>query len=141
MNISTAAPSSANPIPICTKRRGHRETMPAPSHAPSTAAAIIEKSVRMSTGMSDVKMKACATVGSVWPALSVPGMTRSGTSFRNLNAAVLVANDPMPSASKKFVPAPIPIMTGVGKRASVAGEGSRRARPRTADTARAQPAM
>jgi hypothetical protein len=51
-------------------------------------------------------MNACATVGSVWPTFSVPGMMRSGTIFRSLNTAVVVANDPMPSASRKFVTAP-----------------------------------
>jgi hypothetical protein len=86
-------------------------------------------------------MNACATVGSVWPAFNVPGITRSGTILKNLKTAVLVANEPIPSASKKLVTNPRPIIGGVGKRASVAGNGSRPDRRRTADTARAHPAM
>ena len=45
MNMKTAAASSATPMPIWTLRFGHLATTPAPSHAPSTAAAIIEISV------------------------------------------------------------------------------------------------
>ena len=54
ISISVAAASSAMPIPIWTFCFGHFETTPAPSHAPSTAAAIIENSVSTSTGMIDV---------------------------------------------------------------------------------------
>ena len=49
MNISTAAPSSAAPIPTCTFCRDHDATTPAPSQAPSTAAAISANSVSTST--------------------------------------------------------------------------------------------
>ncbi len=128
-------------MPIWTLRFGQLETTPAPSQAPRTAATIIDSSVMVSTGMIEVKMKACAMVGRVWPAFSVPGMTRSGTILNSLNTAVLVANDPIPSASKKFVRNPSPIIGDVGKRASVAGSGSRVPRLRTAITARAQPAI
>ncbi len=49
MNIRVAAPSSAAPMPSCTFCFGHDDTTPAPSHAPRTAAAMRENSVRMST--------------------------------------------------------------------------------------------
>ena len=49
MNISRAAPSRATPIPTWTFCRGHDATTPAPSHAPSTAAAINANSVITST--------------------------------------------------------------------------------------------
>ena len=51
-------------------------------------------------------------------------MMRSGTIRRPRKSAVVVANEPMPSASKKLVPKPTPICSGVGKRASVAGLAS-----------------
>jgi hypothetical protein len=54
--------------------------------------------------------------------------------------AVVVANDPIPSVSKKFVTAPIPISSGRGRRASVAGDTAPPGAPRIAPTARAQPA-
>ncbi len=53
-------------------------------------------------------MKACAIVGSVWPTFSVPGIRRSGTILKNLKIAVVGANEPMPSVSKKFVTKPVP---------------------------------
>jgi hypothetical protein len=85
-------------------------------------------------------MRACTTVGAVWPAFRVPGMMRSGTILEARNSAVVVANDPMPSVSRKFVIAPTPICNGVGKRASVAGSvcGAPGWVRRAAATARAQ---
>jgi hypothetical protein len=124
MNMKVAAARSAAPMPICTFRFDHRHTMPAPSQAPSTAAMIIENSVRTSTGMIDVKMNACTTVGRVWPTLRVPGMMRSGTIWNSLNTAVVVANEPMPSASKKFVTAPSAIWPPFGAPMLVACEAS-----------------
>src|SRR6185436_18636955 len=61
-----------------------------------------------------VKMNACATVGRVWPTFKVPGIIRSGTSLSARKAAVDVANDPMPSASRKLVTAPIRTSVSVG---------------------------
>ena len=55
-----------------------------------------------------MKMNACATVGSVWPTFSVPGICSSRhqtSSSRNID--VVVANEPMPSVSKKLVTNPI----------------------------------
>jgi hypothetical protein len=49
-----------------------------------------------------------AIVGIVCPTLSVPGISRSGTILKNLNAAVVGANEPMPSVSKKLVTKPVP---------------------------------
>jgi hypothetical protein len=66
-------------------------------------------------------MNACTIVGSACPAFSVPGMMRSGTIFARRNRAVVVANEPIPSVSKKLVTAPTPICSGSGTRASVAG--------------------
>src|SRR5438045_1170923 len=84
-------------------------------------------------------MNAWATVGSVWPTLSVPGITRSGTSFNQRNMAVVVANDPIPSVSKKFVTAPTATCAPLGPRVSVAADGvAGRSRP-TPMTARVQP--
>ena len=53
-------------------------------------------------------MNACVIVGSVWPTFSVPGIRRSGTILKNLKIAVVGANEPMPSVSKKFVTKPVP---------------------------------
>jgi hypothetical protein len=64
-------------------------------------------------------------------------MMRSGTILKPRNIAVVVANDPIPSVSKKLVIAPTPIESGVGKRASVAGEAAAALVPRIAATIRA----
>ncbi len=80
-------------------------------------------------------------VGSAWPTFSVAGMNESGTRRRNLIQAVVVAKEPMPRVSKKLVMKPRPTIGADGNLASVAGEGSRPTSPRTAATARAQPAM
>src|SRR5919197_3692164 len=84
-------------------------------------------------------MNAWTTVGSVWPELRVPGMMRSGTSFNHRKSAVVVANDPIPRVSKKFVTAPTPMCVAVGKRASAAGEVAAGFSRRMARTARVQP--
>ena len=52
-------------------------------------------------------MMAWITVGRTCPTLSVPGICSSGTNFQARNIAVVVANDPMPSVSKKLVMKPI----------------------------------
>ena len=80
----------------------------------SHAAAIIDTSVLISTSMLPVKRKACAIVGSVWPTLSVPGITRSSTELRNFQIEVVVANEPMPSVSKKLVTNPMSSSAIVG---------------------------
>ena len=60
-------------------------------------------------------------------------MIRSGTILKKRNIAVVVANEPMPSVSRKLVTAPTPIDSGVGTRASVAGDaGAARRSPLTA---------
>jgi hypothetical protein len=74
-------------------------------------------------------MSACTSVGSVWPTFSVPGIRSSRTRPLSLKIAVVDANDPMPSVSKKFVTNPITSSSGVGR-----GESSPvapAARPRT----------
>ncbi|MBP1605530.1 MAG: hypothetical protein H6Q08_904 [Acidobacteria bacterium] len=52
MNMSHAAASSADPMPICTLRRGSSETTPAPSDAPNTDAPMSSTSVSASTWTS-----------------------------------------------------------------------------------------
>ncbi len=111
---SVAATSSARPMPIWMFRRGQPETTPAPNHEPRTAAAIISTSVQMSTLTIAMKMRASTSVGAVWPTLSVPGIRSSRTSPVNLKIAVVGANEPMPSVSKKFVTNPIASPSGVG---------------------------
>ena len=59
-------------------------------------------------------MNACASVGSVWPTFNVPGMLASSTTRPNLNSDVVVANEPIPSVSKKSVTTPMTICTGFG---------------------------
>lgn len=49
ISIKPAARISTVPIPICTLRRGHWLTTPAPNHAPTADAAIRETSVSGST--------------------------------------------------------------------------------------------
>jgi hypothetical protein len=59
-----------------------------------------------STAIAVVKMMACVIVGSAWPTFSVPGISSSGIRLRNLIQAVVDANEPMPSVSKKFAMKP-----------------------------------
>jgi hypothetical protein len=63
--------------------------------------------------MVSVKINACAMVGSVCPTLSVPGMSRSGTTLKNLKMAVVGAKEPIPRVSKKFVTNPVPNSSAV----------------------------
>src|SRR5260370_25377740 len=67
-------------------------------------------------------------------------MIRSGTIPKNRNSDVVVANDPMPSVSKKLVTAPTPSESGVGGARSVAGDGAAPRVPRSAIMVFAQPA-
>src|SRR5271165_584723 len=60
-------------------------------------------------------MKAWISVGTVCPTLRVPGMSLSGTLARALKSAVVGANDPMPSVSKKSVTAPTKISYPEGR--------------------------
>ena len=87
-------------------------------------AAIIETSVAGPTLTTPMKISPCATVGSVWPTFSVPGIVSSGTTRRNLNAAVVGANEPMPRVSKKFVTKPIARRSRPGFAADAAGRSS-----------------
>ena len=52
-------------------------------------------------------MNACAIVDSAWPTLRVPGISLTGTMLRSLYTAVVVANEPIPSVSRKAVTNPI----------------------------------
>ena len=71
-------------MPTWIRRFGQRVTRPAPSQAPSVAAPISRISVAMSTSMIVIEIRAWATVGSMWPISSVPGIRPSGTSFSTL---------------------------------------------------------
>ncbi len=51
-------------------------------------------------------MRAWASVGSVCPTFSVPGIFSSGTIRHRRNADVVGANEPIPSVSKKLVTNP-----------------------------------
>src|SRR6478672_1219873 len=63
-------------------------------------------------------MKAWATVGNVCPTFRVPGIRLSGIIFHSRKAVVLVANDPMPSVSKKLETAPTASCSGPGPRSA-----------------------
>src|SRR5579875_3336598 len=120
---------SAIPMPRRTRRRLHPATALAPSQAPTTAAAIMSTSVRGSTSTMAMKTSACTTDGSAWPTLSVPGSRRSGTRWKARKSAVVGANDPTPSVSKKFVTAP---MATLGASAPASTARTARARRRQA---------
>ena len=51
----------------------------------------------------------------MWPTFSVPGMRASSTTRPSLYIDDVVANDPIPSVSKKSVTAPMTSCTGVGQ--------------------------
>src|SRR5581483_12329526 len=60
-------------------------------------------------------MQASATVGRVWPTFRVPGMSSSRTRPPSLKSELVVANEPTPRVSKKFVRNPIPMSIGPGR--------------------------
>ena len=86
---------------------GSRETTPDPNQAPSAEAATIEMRVTGATGTRLMKTNADSTDSIVWPTLSVPGISSSGTRRIARKIAVVVANDPMPSVSKNTVTKPV----------------------------------
>jgi len=88
--------------------------MPAPSHAPATAAPISRIRVRGSTGTIAVKTYASAMADNVCPTFKVPGIRSSGTMRQKRNAAVVVAKFPMPNASKKSTTNPTTMTPSVG---------------------------
>ena len=63
-------------------------------------------------------MIACTTAGSVCPTIIVHGIRRSGTSRRNLSHAIVGANEPTPSVSKKLVIAPSAMASSRGSGAA-----------------------
>ena len=69
-------------------------------------------------------MNACVIVGRVCPTFNVPGISRSGTILKNLNTAVVGANEPMPSVSKKLVTNPMPSCAGDGTPPVTASAGA-----------------
>ena len=64
--------------------------------------------------------------GSEWPTSIVAGIRRSGTSLRNLNQAMVGANDPIPRVSKKLVTAPSSRPSAFGRSSSSAPRGKGR---------------
>ena len=132
-----AATSSSTPMPIWILRRGQPATMPAPSQAPTTDAAIIEISVVTSTSTTAMKMNASAKVGTAWPMFIVPGISSSETTPVSLYSDVVGANEPMPSVSRKSVTAPIASPSGRGT-ASAMRAFARRAAITQATTKKAE---
>ncbi len=61
-----------------------------------------------------MKSSACASTGIASPTMIVPGINSSGTSRNSRNTVVVVANEPMPSVSKKLVTNPMTRSSGVG---------------------------
>ena len=106
-SIDAAATSSAHPIPSCTARRDSAATIPAPNHPPATHETMSSVICQGSTSTTLMKNSACVTTGSAWPTIIVPGINSSGTRRNSRKTVVVVANDPMPSVSKKLVTAPI----------------------------------
>ena len=106
-SMNNEAMSSAHPIPSCTARRDNEVTTPAPNQPPTTPATISTVSCSGSTPTALTKNIACAITGSAWPTMRVPGINSSGTRRSSRKTAVVGANDPMPSVSKKFVTKPI----------------------------------
>jgi hypothetical protein len=106
ISSSAAAIRSAVLMLTCTRRRGRRETTPAPNQAPSTEAAIMLMSVTGSTVTAAMKMRASVRVGRACPTFSVPESAHRARAGRGLKAAVVGANPPMPSVSKKSVTKP-----------------------------------
>jgi len=95
-------------------------TIGAPSSPPISKAIMQPTSSTGSTSTPSKirKITACAMVGSEWPTSIVCGISRSGTSLRNLNQAVVGAKEPMPSVSKKLVSAPSTRLSPVGRAAA-----------------------
>ena len=59
-------------------------------------------------------MNACRIAGSELPTFSVPGIRSTGTIRHIRKSAVVGANDPIPSVSKKFVTKPMADCSQVG---------------------------
>ena len=113
--MNSAATSSAVPIPSWIGRRGRRDTMPAPSHPPTSAVTIMRSRSMGSIWTAEMKINACTTTVSASPTSMVDGSRSSGTMRSALNVAVVVASDPMPSVSRKLTRKPISSCTGVGQ--------------------------
>jgi hypothetical protein len=77
---------------------------------------IISTSVPVSIAVLNSAVAAIAwtKVGIVCPTFSVPGIFSSRTMFVARKTDVVVANDPTPRLSKKFVTAPVTSPSGVG---------------------------
>ena len=93
--------------------------------------------VAVSTSTTVMKIRAWTMVGIVCPTFSVPGICRSSTAFHARKSAVVVANDPIPRVSKKFVTNPIAVRNGVVAfpEPAVAPRSSRRRAHQTAANA------
>ena len=116
-----AATNSSTPMPIWMRRCGQRDTKPAPSQAPAHRGADHQhqrRHVDLDDGDEDERLREASA--RVWPTFSVPGICASSTTRPSLNSDVVVANEPIPSVSKKSVTAPMTSCTGVGQPAHFA---------------------
>ena len=113
------------PMPICICRRGQPATMPAPNHAPATAAPIMPNQGRNLDGDDRDEDEGLGDRGQgVRRRSSVPGIGRSGTRPCNLKMVVVGAKEPIPSVSKKLVTKPIASWNAEGGRRSTASAGT-----------------
>ena len=110
-----AAMSSATPMNSWIVRRGSRLTRPAPSQAPAVALATMQASSTGSTVTAVTNSTVSRKADAVCPTLSVPGISSSAGLPRNLNSAVVGANEPMPSVSRKSVTSPIAMSASPGR--------------------------
>src|SRR5437016_5317426 len=102
-----AATSRATPMNSWIVRRGSRLTSPAPSQAPAAALPTMQASSTGSTATAVTNSTVSRKAEELCPTLSVPGISSSAGAPRNLNSAVVGANEPMPSVSRKSVTTPI----------------------------------
>src|SRR6516165_6859180 len=88
-------------------RRGIRLTTPAPSHAPAVAVATMHTSSAGCTVTAVTNSKVSRKAAAFSPTFRVPGINSSAGLPRNLNSAVVGANEPIPSVSRKVVVQPM----------------------------------
>src|SRR6516225_6342008 len=89
------------------ERRGMRLTTPAPSHAPAVAVATMHTSSTGCTVTAVTNSRVSRKAAALSPTFSVPGINSSAGLPRNLNSAVVGANEPIPSVSRKVVRQPM----------------------------------
>jgi len=106
-----AATSSATPMNSWIVRRGSRLTSPAPSQAPAAALPTMQASSTGSTVTAVTEQHGLEKGGGVVPHVERARYQLVGGAHREiLNSAVVGANEPMPSVSRKSVTTPIAIV-------------------------------